>query len=315
MAIHDEDRHTRQVISELLTSNRLLGLKLQQQYYIRAVVNAVHLQWLDKIEKLPEYTGAGGIGVHLQPVQEDNPTSGLPNEESSAPFEGNSLDLSTGNIDQLYVHEPGDGNLITMQAAWTVGSLSSCAAQNDCLNGDVAVLVQAFCQEFAFPHLQQFMSCCNIEQIAPPSLCLPAEHINIHSPPYLPYPTSPVSSHITCNAVQAPVSGVTAKSALIQEAAVLNITPKKMSTVAPFATGHAIRQRCPAEAFLLVTDSTLSSDFTAATQHIKPILSIGPNSDVILDRFNFRDELIPSLCKLMETTRDTHWEVKLREAP
>ncbi|KAG6372660.1 hypothetical protein JVT61DRAFT_7412 [Boletus reticuloceps] len=160
--------------------------------------------------------------------------------------------------------------------------------RNDRLKGDAAVLVQAFCQEFAFPHLWRFMSCCNIEQITPPSL-LPVECINIHSPPYLPHPMSPVSSHIACNAVQAPVSGVAAKSALVQEAVVLNTTPKKTSTSVPSAT-RAIRQRRPAEVFLLATSATL-------------------------DRFNFGDELIPSLRKLVETTRDTRWEAKLHEAP
>ncbi|KAG6377664.1 hypothetical protein JVT61DRAFT_14429 [Boletus reticuloceps] len=157
------------------------------------------------------------------------------------------------------------------------------------------------------------MSRCNINQITPPSLCLPAECINIHSPPYLPHPMSPVSSHIACNAVQAPVSGVTAKSALIQEAVVLNTTPKKTSTSVSSAT-RAIHQRHPGEVFLLATSATLGSNFATATRPIKPILSIGPNSDVVLDRFNFGDELIPGLRKLVETTWDTRWEAKLHEA-
>ncbi|KAG6372659.1 hypothetical protein JVT61DRAFT_7411 [Boletus reticuloceps] len=109
---HAHEKHTRKVISELLTSNPPLGLELQQQYRMGAGVNAMHLRRRDKIEKLPKYTGVGGIGVHLQPIQVDSPMSGPPDDEISTPFEGNLQDLSTGDIDQLYIHEPGDGDLV-----------------------------------------------------------------------------------------------------------------------------------------------------------------------------------------------------------
>ncbi|KAG6377663.1 hypothetical protein JVT61DRAFT_14428 [Boletus reticuloceps] len=125
-AIHDEDKHTRKVISELLTSNPPLGLELQQQYRMHAGINAVHLRRLDKIEKLPEYTGVGGIGVRLQPIQVDSPTSGPPDDEISTLFEGNSRDLSTGNIDQLYVHEPGDGDLVEEEEGAILAPLVYC---------------------------------------------------------------------------------------------------------------------------------------------------------------------------------------------
>lgn len=36
------------------------------------------------------------------------------------------------------------------------------------IGGDVAVLVQAFSQEFAIPHLQRFAKRCAIEKIKPP---------------------------------------------------------------------------------------------------------------------------------------------------
>lgn len=36
------------------------------------------------------------------------------------------------------------------------------------IGGDVAVLVQAFAQEFAMPHLQHFAKCCAIEKVKPP---------------------------------------------------------------------------------------------------------------------------------------------------
>ncbi|KIK13206.1 hypothetical protein PISMIDRAFT_18139 [Pisolithus microcarpus 441] len=40
--------------------------------------------------------------------------------------------------------------------------------ENECVCGDSAMLVQAFCQEFAVPHLQCFMERCKIELIRAP---------------------------------------------------------------------------------------------------------------------------------------------------
>lgn len=39
------------------------------------------------------------------------------------------------------------------------------------IGGDVAVLVQAFCQEFALPHLECFNKHCDLEIIPPPENC------------------------------------------------------------------------------------------------------------------------------------------------
>lgn len=39
------------------------------------------------------------------------------------------------------------------------------------IGGDVAVLVQAFCQEFALPHLERFNKHCDLEIIPPPENC------------------------------------------------------------------------------------------------------------------------------------------------
>lgn len=40
--------------------------------------------------------------------------------------------------------------------------------RNECVNGDTAMLVQAFCQDFALPHLERFKERCKIESIHPP---------------------------------------------------------------------------------------------------------------------------------------------------
>lgn len=43
-----------------------------------------------------------------------------------------------------------------------------------------------------------------------------------------------------------------------------------------------------------------------------PIISIGPNTDVVLDRFKMGDGLIPRLRELTTTVRNTRWEATLR---
>lgn len=39
------------------------------------------------------------------------------------------------------------------------------------IGGDIAVLVQAFAQEFAVPHLHRFTQCCATEKVQPPRSC------------------------------------------------------------------------------------------------------------------------------------------------
>jgi hypothetical protein len=39
------------------------------------------------------------------------------------------------------------------------------------IGGDVSVLVQAFCEEFAIPHLQRFTERCRIEGVQAPHRC------------------------------------------------------------------------------------------------------------------------------------------------
>jgi len=55
------------------------------------------------------------------------------------------------------------------------------------INGDTAILVQAFCEDFAIPHLKRFTECCKAESIRPPKprcksfSCYPADFTNIHN--------------------------------------------------------------------------------------------------------------------------------------
>lgn len=71
-AIHDEDAHTTKVITDVLQTDYLLGLKLQQIYRLRVAVNAVHLQRLDALAKLDGYSGDQSTGVHLGEITTEN---------------------------------------------------------------------------------------------------------------------------------------------------------------------------------------------------------------------------------------------------
>ena len=42
--------------------------------------------------------------------------------------------------------------------------------RNECISGDTAMLVQAFCQDFAVPHLGRFVQRCKVESISPPKV-------------------------------------------------------------------------------------------------------------------------------------------------
>ena len=43
--------------------------------------------------------------------------------------------------------------------------------RNERINGDTAMLVQAFCQDFAIPHLGRFVKRCRVESIQPAKVC------------------------------------------------------------------------------------------------------------------------------------------------
>ena len=89
--------------------------------------------------------------------------------------------------------------------------------QNEHVSGDAAVLVQAFCKDFALPHLERFVERCKIEsmRIPKPRGAFPlseyqynltnftvvlAESVNINGPNHLPAFASPLSSRIQCRA-------------------------------------------------------------------------------------------------------------------
>ncbi|KIK11773.1 hypothetical protein PISMIDRAFT_19241 [Pisolithus microcarpus 441] len=83
---------------------------------------------------------------------------------------------------------------------------------------------------------------------------------------------------------------------------------------------RSTRQRRPADAFLNAAN-TLSLDPTPLSispDQLAPsslLISIGPNTDAVLDRFSLGDEVLPRLHVLVGTVRSSCWEVVLRAKP
>ena len=80
-----------------------------------------------------------------------------------------------------------------------------------------------------------------------------------------------------------------------------------------------VRQRCNAERFsadevtkvLKEVTSGMSSAVEPATSNLCPIISLGPNTDTVLNRFDLSDQVIPRLHELVATVRSSRWEVTL----
>ncbi|KIK21242.1 hypothetical protein PISMIDRAFT_104345 [Pisolithus microcarpus 441] len=185
---------------------------------------------------------------------------------------------------------------------------------NERVSGDSAMLVQAFCQEFAIPHLRRFTERCKIESIrVPKPRCkstrislsfanfgaVGAEPISLSRPNHLPASVNPNSSRILCTATRKLQSPGTPSTSLHQ---------------------RSTRHRRPADAFLYPTTAVSLepiSPVTAPDQSVpgSPLISVGPNTDAVLDRFGLGDDLLPRLHVLVRTVRSSRWEVVLRAAP
>ena len=212
--------------------------------------------------------------------------------------------------------------------------------RNERVSGDAAVLVQAFCKDFALPHLEHFVERCKIEsmRIPKPRSVFPlseyqynltnftvvlAESVNINGPNHLPTFASPLSSRIQCRASAEvkPEDDIRhlSKSAAVRESAM--VTPsaelQPPSTPSQSVRKRTLRQRRPADAFLYTEEDAAPVPLVIpdSTAPISPLISIGPNTDAVLDRFNLGDDILPRLYTLIGSARSSRWEAILRSSP
>ncbi|KIM58466.1 hypothetical protein SCLCIDRAFT_28011 [Scleroderma citrinum Foug A] len=199
--------------------------------------------------------------------------------------------------------------------------------RNERVSGDTAMLVQAFSQEFVLPHLQCFAEQCKIESVKAPKPRLLAEPIDLNRQNHLPTFLSPVASRIQCTACSAeakpdPVVDVQhlSASAAIRESAVFTPSAKKMHPPSTPSTARqrTARQRRPADAFLFVDNKKFPEPIPLVipdSAPSSPLISLGPHTDAILDRFSFGDNVLPCLHILVGTVRSSRWEAILRGTP
>ncbi|KAI6012301.1 hypothetical protein BKA83DRAFT_16703, partial [Pisolithus microcarpus] len=213
----------------------------------------------------------------------------------------------------VLVRCPGSDTISAEELAVDVYVTPREILENEHVRGDSAMLVQAFCQEFAVPHLQRFTEQCKIESIrAPKPRC--ADSITLSRPNHLPPSVKPGAEedeqHLS-------------PSAAIRETVKFVPSIKKPQPPGmPTTSLHqcSTRQRRPADAFLNAAN-TLSLDPTPLSispDQLAPsslLISIGPNTDAILDRFSLGDEVLPRLHVLVGTVRSSRWEVVLRAKP
>ena len=150
-----------------------------------------------------------------------------------------------------------------------------------------------------------------------------AESIDINSPNHLLAFTSPLSSRIQCRAsAEVKPEDDTrhlSKSAAVRESAM--VTPsaelQPPSTPSQSVRKHTLRQHCPADAFLYTEEDTAPIPLVIpdSTTLISPLISIEPNTDAILDRFNLGDDILPCLYTLIGSACSSRWEAILRSLP
>ncbi|KAG9310200.1 hypothetical protein JVU11DRAFT_9841 [Chiua virens] len=187
------------------------------------------------------------------------------------------------------------------------------------MSESVAILIQGFCQEFALPHLHSFTKSCNIEAHA--------LSITLHSSPYLPLAAID-GTHICCSAQPyvAPSSSTSKSKRVTSKAAKPSGAENDMKvgvSTPQAATQSQVHQRHNADRFapdevakaILDATSGKSSTLEATALSPHPIISIGANTDAVLDRFGLSDQIIPRLRELVTSMRSSCWEATLRNTP
>ncbi|KAF8452804.1 hypothetical protein L210DRAFT_962285 [Boletus edulis BED1] len=157
---------------------------------------------------------------------------------------------------------------------------------NERVNGDTAMLVQAFCEEFAIPHMSRFVERCNVESLESP---LKSQST------YILQAATPVNlRHLSHSAAIRKATNMGAPSRALFHQNQHQATPD-LSLAAEFMS-QAVRQRRLAEAFLLSADTqapTTNAHGPSAPGSV--LISIGPKTDATLDQFGLGDDLLPHL--------------------
>lgn len=132
-----------------------------------------------------------------------------------------------------------------------------------------------------------------------------ASQVNLSGPAFLPGPTVASGARIKCSprptkqfARDLEVSDKSVSAAVQMGQALAKKGVSNTTSVSASPRKDNIRQRRHADAFLLNTGP--------------PLLSIGPHTDAVLDRFGLDDKVLLKLHELISSVRSSRWEVALR---
>ncbi|KAG6370999.1 hypothetical protein JVT61DRAFT_10716 [Boletus reticuloceps] len=211
-------------------------------------------------------------------------------------------------------HIPLTADQITVDAYVTPREL----IRNEHVSGDMAVLVQAFCEEFAMLHtysnpLISRLQCTGVLDTSKYSAANGTRHLSASA-------AIRASASVASSANTVPPAPKTQTPVPANPKTLTVPSAKKVQSdiSSPLTLRQqSTRQRYPAEAFLY-------GKFPEPIPLVLPtetepknlvLISIGPNTDAILDRFNLRDKVLPTLHSLVTRVRSSRWEVALRSSP
>ncbi|KIK18696.1 hypothetical protein PISMIDRAFT_108977 [Pisolithus microcarpus 441] len=302
-------------ITSLYSSPFALGFSVsQRQVAIRALLRFnAHVDGMHYLTKSPD-------GLHLAYVA-FNPAN---KPESKAISWSDLVEASLDDVfDAITMQDCLDGRLSVLircpgtEIPSSIEQLTVNVYITPCevVCGDTAMLIQAFCQEFAMPHLQCFVEQCEVD---------------LTRPHHLPAIVCQHSSQIQCMVLSTKVNPDTGEddrhlspSAAICESVKLIPGTSKAQTPGTLTTSlhqHSAHQCCPVDTFLYTANTNLSEPIPLVISPDQSafgslLVSIGPSTDAVLDHFGLEDDLLPRLHILVGTVHSSCWEAILRAVP
>ncbi|KAI6016429.1 hypothetical protein PISMIDRAFT_117540 [Pisolithus microcarpus 441] len=184
-------------------------------------------------------------------------------------------------------------------------TLQELHAEQEQISGDITGMVQVFCTEFALLHLHRFTERCCLEVVKAPSHRCKCFNYKFTSNDVL------ISYTVFSNLIKA--TGPHHLPAPLEASVARDFTPILPSLQTPSRTPSGTCHHCPAEAFELEKAKQDTMDASVDGEKFSlPLISIGPDSDTIIDHFGLEDQILLQLHSLLGTVCSSHWEAILK---
>ncbi|KAG6905993.1 hypothetical protein DXG01_016435 [Tephrocybe rancida] len=174
----------------------------------------------------------------------------------------------------------------------------------------VAIMIQEFGCEIALPYLKCFQEQCIAEDVIPPLPLAAGKPIDPEGSLYLPSPEPLEGVLLRCCCRPGNLAN------LVQDFAIVNLPPRQhapnrvpiiiaSSDSDDHCQGEVQKARNHVKLRRTQRDSMVDDGFSGA------IVSLGPCTDAVIDRFAFKVQEIPKLCRVIQSERSGKWEEKL----